>query len=634
MIRWKVFLPVVALVILVSWLVVWRLDFWVRKGLEDAISAATGTKTDISGLRITFKNSSLVIRRLEIASPTQEFKNAVEFGDIVINFQFLPLLEKRVVIDEFSIRGIDWGTTRKTSGFLPPKPKSKEPSVFSEWIDTAFAEVKQEFNDLPVAKLVDFQVPTNPQEILGLLDLQSEKAFKEAVVKFQESQGVWTKKVRELRDVSEYERFIKQARALTKNLPQDPQEILKRVEESQRILKFFEEQKEEAESLVKGVRDEFKNLSTVYQDAVGAIQADYEKARSLVSLDQFKVDNLSRLIFGQHWVDRLEMVLKYQAKLREIQAKLKAEEDEEVRVQPRAKGRDIVFITKKRLPSFVLANSEFSVEGLVREQAGRLSQRYEAKIEDLNSDPKLWGKPTRVHLGGQFKEALISRADVDLFWDYTKEKAVDRYTASVQRLKAEQWPVGIPNVFPLKIESGFANVKTNLEFDGSDMKWINRMEFSNVKWDLKEVPRIGFIIRTLSDVISRIQSFELEIELRRAEKKFAFRVRSNLDDLFRDSIEQEIRGTLAEFQKKLKAEIEKKVQAYQDQAMKELKKYQNLVQDQAENRLSKVLDYQKEVEKQIKDLQNKAKKQAESKVKDAIKKPLKNLKVPKLKSPL
>jgi len=634
MIRWKVFLPVLGLVILVSWIMVWCLDTWVKQGLQNAISSMTGTKTDIRDLKISLMNSSMKIRKLEIASAKDHYKNLLEFADIVVDFQFLPLLEKKVIVDEFSVRGIDWGTKRRTSGYLPPQPKPKHPSAMSVWMDEAFNEVEGEFAKMPVAQLMDFQVPENPKEVLALLDLQSEKAFKESVVQFQESQGKWKAKIKDLRDISEYERIIKEIRTLGAGVPNNPQEILERVQTIKQTLEFVEQQKNEVEGLAKDVNQEWKNLNHVYENAVSAIQSDYDKAKGLVSLDQFKVENLSRLLFGPAVLDYYRQALHLQAELRRVQTVLVDNKDPEVEIKPRAKGRDIIFVRGKKLPGFVLAKSDFSVEGLNHETTSRLSQRYEVKLADINSAPRLWGRPTKVDIAGQFREGIFARADLNFLWDYTTDLPKDRYKASVQKLKANDWTVGIPKIYPLKMESALANVETDLNFIGDDMKWSNRIEFSDVVWNFKEVPKLGFFSRILSDVFQRVKAFQLEIELKRVAKKLDFEVRSNLDNLLRSSIEAEIKERLVAFQAKLKAEIERRVDETRQKALQELKKYRTEIEGDLNNRLAKLTSYQKEGEAKIKELENKAKAQAQDKVKKELQKQvggkLKGIKLPGL----
>ena len=632
MIRWKVFLRVVGTLILVSWIFVWCLDGLVKRGIEDAISAMTGTKTDIRDLKISLFNSSMKIRKIEIASAKDNFKNLLEVADLVVDFRFLPLLEKKVIVDEFSVRGIDWGTKRRTSGYLPPPSKPKTPSVFSGWVDEAFDQVEGEFAKMPVAQLMDFEVPENPKEVLALFELQSEKAFKDSVVQFQESQGKWKTKIRDLKDVSEYERIINEIRTLSAGVPNDPREILSRVQNIQKAIKLIDQQKSEVEDLAKDVSQESKALNHVYENAVSAIQADYEKAKNLVSLDQFKVENLSRLLFGPAVFSYYRQALRMQSELRRVQSVLVDTKDPEVEVKLRAKGRDIIFVRGNRMPGFVLAKSEFSVEGLNHETAARLSQRYQVKLADINSAPRLWGRPTKVEASGQFREGLFSSANLDFIWDYTKEIPKDFYQVSVQKLKAKDWVVGIPKVYPIKIGSALTNIKTDLSFVGDEMKWSNRIEFSDVVWDFKEVPKVGFFSRVLSDVFQRVKDFNLEIELKRVSKKFDFNVRSNLDNLLKGAIEAEIKERLAAFQAKLRAEIDRRVDGTRQKALLELKKYRSEIGGNLEDRLAQLVAYRKEGEAKIRELENRAKGEAEKKVKAGVEKQLGD-KLKKLKLP-
>lgn len=634
MIRFKVFLPVLILTILIGWFFVYRLDAWLEKAIEDGVSSITNTKTEIQSLKLSFQNSSLVIRGLKIASPKDEFKNLVEFADIVIDFQSLPLLEKRFVIDDFSIRGIAWNTPRKTSGWLPPKPKKDEPSWISEQIDKAFGKIKEEFQELPVAKLADFRIPQNPQEVLSALDLESEKAFRESAIKFQESRTKWENEIRELRDISEYRRFSKNVENLTKALPPDPKEILKRVETAKEAIEFFKTEKTKAQNLFEDLKAEGQNLKETYAAAVRAIDSDFERARALVSLDQFNIDNLSRLLFGAHWVNDAERVLYYHAVLREKLEILK-DEGESVEVRQRARGRDIIFVVPQKKPGFVLANSEFTVTGLESEEAKRLSQTYQLHLQHINSAPKLYGKPTEIHMLGKFKEAPISLAAIDLFWDYTKDIPRDRYTAKLERIAVKNWPVGVPKILPLKMQSGFANSKSDLEFIGSEMRWTNSIQFSNVNWDFREVPKIGFIVPALVDTLEQVRNFYLEIELKKRDSGLEFIVRSDLDRRLKEAISNVIDEKFQEFQAKLRASLEAQVERYKDEAQKQLALYQKEVLGRVEEQLTLANKYQKQAEDKLKELQKRAGQAASEQLKDRAKDKMEDLKkdLPKIKNP-
>lgn len=637
MIRWKVFLPAVVMSALVVWFAIYRLDSWLKHQIENTVSAVTGTRTNISSLNLSLRKSRLQIERLQIASAKEEFQNAVDFSEIVIDFQSLPLLEKRFVIDDFSIKGIDWKTPRKTSGFLPEEKKDEKPSWFSEWADEAFDSLKKEMNELPVAKLGDFRIPSNAKEVLGQLNLESEKAFKESLIEIQRARTDWTDKLKALQDVSEYKEFYGQVKQATENLPQDPQAILDRVQTLKRVVEFFRGQQEKAGNLYGDIKQEYHNLEGMYDRATGAISKDYNRARSLVSLDQFNLENLSKVMFGPQWFDRAEQVFHYHSMIRHWAETLKTPAKEGVEIRQRAKGRDIIFITPKKKPSFVLAKSEFSVSGFEKKELGEVSQTYALKIDNLNSNPRLTGKPTSVDVEARFRNWVVGAFDLNLFWDYTSETPKDSYTLSADSIQASHWPVGIPKVFPIKIEKGVAKSKSQLQFTGDHMSWINRIDFRNVDWSLREVPQVGLLLPTLSELFKNIHSFFLEFELSRKNGVFGFAVRSDLDNKMSDSIQSIIQAKWKEFQEKLKRELDEKIQIVRQEAQKELQEFRNQAVAEVEKKLELAKQYQSEAENKIKDLERKAKELAENKAKSEVQKQIDNIKKdlpkPKIKLP-
>lgn len=628
-IRWKVFLPVLGIFLLTSWVVIYKIDTWLKDWLESGISAVTETKTDISRLHLSFANSSLKIGRLEIASKTDEFKNAVEFEEIVIDFQTLPLLRKRFVIDDFSILGIQWGTNRKTSGWIPKPPPPKKPSWFAQMSNKAFTSLKKEFDATPAGKLLDFKIPTNPKDIVETLDLQSVDKYKDTVVLAQNLRSKWNAKIKELRNVDEYKTWIEQARQQAQNVPQSPEEILKRIEFIKGTIDTFDREVKRVESLVEDVKTDAAHIQDDFKAALDAVSADYNRAKDLVSLDQLKVDNLSRLLFGAHWVSKAEEVLRYHQMLR--QALAKTDKDQNVQVQQRAKGRDIVFIVPKKQPSFVLAHSAFTVKAIEKGQRNLVTQTYELKLEDVNSSPRLYGKPTSVDVKAQFKNALIGEAVFNGFWDYTKDDPTDIYKVAVNRIKADSWPVGIPKVFPIKLASGLADSSSELRFDGPDMKWVTKVNFSDVSWDLSEVTRTGVILPVLEKVFSKIKNFYLTMEFKIVKDEMVYDVGSDLDDVIQRAISEVIAEKMKEFQQRLHQEIERRVAQVKEQALKEMNGFQKEVQGRIDSSVQELNKYKSEANGLIDSLKKKAAGAATDELKKNIPKvdnPFKNFKKP------
>jgi uncharacterized protein (TIGR03545 family) len=611
--RLKVFIPVLLVVILSLVISALFIDTWVKRWIENGISSITETKTDISDLKLSFSHSSLRIRRLQIASQKEEYKNAVEFENIVVDFQTLPLLKKRFVIDEFSIEGIQWGTPRKTSGKLPPRIKSSEPSYFSELKNSAFAALRKEFDEMPVSKLSDFKIPTDPREIVNSLNLKSTEAYKIVIGHAEELRAKWPEKFRDLKNTAEIEKQMGEARRLVENPPQNPQEILQRITEVKKTMEFLEAEKKRASDLFSEIKTDTNKIQTDYEVASKALQEDFNRAKQVISLDELNIGNISRLLFGAEWLAHAEQILRYHQILRNVLAKT---DNEEVQVRQRDHGRDIVFIVPKKQPSFVLAKSDFSVKTLENGEKNLVTQVYQLKLRDINSSPKLYGKPTSVDFKGEFKNAKVGEVDLDLFWDYTKELATDKYKVAAKRIAAEMWPMGIPVYLPLRLEKGLADASSEISFTGDDMRWTSRVQFSEVIWNFADAPKQSLVFDLLREIFLHIKNFHLDLELASTGGKFEFNVKSDLDSIVQSALTQVIEKRLNEFKARLKLEIENRQEGLQKEARKSMDLYKSEVENRAQGYLNQITGYENEVNK----LEEQLKKKAQGGLQEKLKK--------------
>lgn len=614
--RLKVFLPFLLLVALASFIFIYRIDGWVRDGLEDAISLVSGTKTDIHSLRLSFRESSLHIKRLEIASSEQEFQNLIEFEDIRVDFQFLPILKKRAVIDEFSIRGVKWGTERTTSGKLPPRVKSKEPSWFSELSNAAVIEAKKEFQKMPVHQLTDFRIPDSPREALDRLELKSEEAYKKVAVSAQELRGSWTGRVQDLKDVSRYENWIREARQLLKVTPNDAQSLLTAAETVQKTIRLFEDERARVASLVTKVETDFNTLQALTKTAADALQSDYDRARKMVSFEDLSLKNMSKLLFGERWLHRVDEVLRYRELLRRLIAAGSSEDG--IQVRPRAQGRDIVFITPRKEPDFILAQSEFSVEGIEGGDRRNVNQVYKLKLEHLNSAPKLYGKPSRVLLEASLRDFLFQRAAFEGFWDYTQPIAKDRYELKVERLKTKDWFMGIPKIFPLKLSSGEATVVTDLQFTGDDFSWKSQVAFKDTIWDTSEIPKVGLLIQLLEETFASISQFRVTFQMGQKASQMDYSISSDLDQIVQASLERSLQKRVQEFEERLKRELNLQIARAEERALQEVDGFKAEALDQVA-RVRQTLDsYVNEASSVERQLKAKAEHLAKQKVQQEL----------------
>lgn len=97
----------------------------IKKGIQLVCENIFEAKCDIESVDFKFLDSSLRIKKLEIANKDDVMKNLVDIGSIAIDFDLKQLLRKRFVADELSMLDVNSGTERKYSGELPPKKAKK-----------------------------------------------------------------------------------------------------------------------------------------------------------------------------------------------------------------------------------------------------------------------------------------------------------------------------------------------------------------------------------------------------------------------------------------------------------------------------------------------------------------------------
>ena len=97
----------------------------VKKGITYACETIFEAKCDIQSVDFKLLDSSLKIKKIEIANKNDYMKNLIDIGSVTLDFDLGQLLRKRFVADELSVLDVDTGTDRKTSGELPPKKSKK-----------------------------------------------------------------------------------------------------------------------------------------------------------------------------------------------------------------------------------------------------------------------------------------------------------------------------------------------------------------------------------------------------------------------------------------------------------------------------------------------------------------------------
>ena len=113
--RWKAIAPLLVLLIGLGVLVAIFAEPIARSTTEEAGTELLGTEVDVGKLDLLPRQTSVELGALQVADPFDPRRNLVEAERILVKLNPEALAEKKVVIDNFVLHGMRFGTTRKTA---------------------------------------------------------------------------------------------------------------------------------------------------------------------------------------------------------------------------------------------------------------------------------------------------------------------------------------------------------------------------------------------------------------------------------------------------------------------------------------------------------------------------------------
>src|SRR5436190_15329609 len=164
-IRWKAVIPTAIFLALLTIFIVFFLDSVIKWTLIKAGQAVFGAKVEIAFLDLRLSDSSLRIRGMQVADRALPMQNLFQFDEATFDARSLPLLEKKIVIDDATLAGLKFGAPRKTSGALAWR--DRRPGFVGKAVDRLWSQVEtvslDKFGD--AKKFYDPKTVVNPNEL-------------------------------------------------------------------------------------------------------------------------------------------------------------------------------------------------------------------------------------------------------------------------------------------------------------------------------------------------------------------------------------------------------------------------------------------------------------------------------------
>lgn len=543
------------------------LDSTVKKMLISMGEEIFQSVVEIKKVDVQLMKSKIEMQGLQIADKNSEFKNLFESEKIIFDYQFVPLLKKKVIIDNIELMGFATGTKRAKSGKLPPKrikeitekneKARKENKLFDGISKKARDKAKNEIKKLPVTKVVDKTVNLKDKKIEDIIkkeDLESYKIIMQTKFTVEESRKTIENKINSLKIEKRFEE-IKQKADGFKSVKVSGVSDIPAAQEKLKELDFIKNEvnsiKNEVD-LIKYESNQFVKYTMSIPDGIRAAKdKDIQGIMAKMDIDILNAKDIETAIVGPIWksrIDKLFQVISFVNKYMPPGKKAKKKGYYEV---VRKKGTDFQFVADQ--PSFWIKNIRF----LKSDKTDGLG--ISGRITDLCFEQSLINKPCTAELSGKKgnKTILIS-IKIDRTIDIN-----DFYSIRALGFSTEEAGLNSMDYGNVKFVNGSVDANIRANMDEKKIKIEGNTEISGIKFDAADKQDILFAI------LSSVGSMKINISAIAVDPDFNISVTSDilnrLDAALKKVYGKKMQEAREEVEKKLNGIIKNEIEALDKQ---------------------------------------------------------------------
>ncbi|MEJ2237087.1 MAG: TIGR03545 family protein [Gemmatimonadales bacterium] len=594
--RWKAIVPLTIVLVLIG--VAWWLysDRLIEHSIEDFGADLVGARVDVEEADLSLAEGRLRIVGLAAANPNSPMRNLFEAREIVADIRTLPLLKKKLLIEQVSVRGVRFGTERTESGELddPSRQSGQLVRTISGWADRV---------RIPPLNLEGLNTVVNVAAIAA----ESLTTYRRAhsTIAFADSTRVeWEAQLLGLNPKP----LIDSAQALVNRLNNvNPLTlgvtgVTQLASSSRDMMSSLTSLTSRVTSLDSTVRGGMDQLLASVNGLADARQADYDYARGLLRLPSLDSPDLSAGLFGDMAVARLEPVLYW---VNQAGRYLPPGLDPRRRPgpkRPRRAGVTVKFPDRDGDPSFLVetADADLEIGG-----EGAAAGMYAGRITGLTSEPAILGEPLTAMI--ERTGAAVGPTDVrlGLVMDHTGPVIRDSGSVAVAGVSLPEFDIGGIDAH-LDLGQGASNLSLSRVGDSIAGTWVWRS--GDVRWTRgagsgEQGAGIGamaqdFLWQTLAD----IDDVEITVRFSGSPAGPSLRIGSNVGRAVAASLRRQLGDRIEQAQREVYAQVNRLVDPYVTEAQTKAETLQSEVADVVGVRLDEVTEVRAELERALRRL--------------------------------
>ncbi|MDD3729997.1 MAG: TIGR03545 family protein [Endomicrobiaceae bacterium] len=565
-IRLNFIIPTAIVIALITVFNVLFFDVLLKKAFIATGEMIFGAKVEVVSLKTSFTHLSLEMTGLKCADRNGYFKNLIDIDQIKFQAKFSPLLRKKIVIDEMSVTGLKWGTERKTSGKLPPKKekkfekKKKKDGMFSKFFEGAKNKATSEFNNLPaVDAFAKIEAQTKNFDVNSLIntaDLQSLNEINKLSAETEAKYNNYKTKISEYK----IEDKIEETKTLINDISKTKSFALSDISASAGKIEKLKENKKELENILKDLNNAKKDLTesvNFTKQIQTMINKDIDSLSSKVALPGLDTRNISRILFGQQWINRTDKIIYYMTLVKKYMPEKKAEKE----VKERQKGRDIIF-KQKLYPDLLI--SKINITGTTAKNSKTQGIDFSGFIKNISSSPDMIGSPVTLEIkGNNGSQSLL----VEGIFDYRGNASDNILKITLKGLSGSALNIPDNDYLPL-INTGNMNMYGTFSLKDNKFLCSADIKLDNIK---EKVIPDDTTMKYIVKITNSIKSFSVSAKAGVNDKNESeFNISSDIDKKISEAVSNLFASQIAEVKEKARSEINKMIQEKQKQLEEKL----------------------------------------------------------------
>ncbi|MEJ2639534.1 MAG: TIGR03545 family protein [Desulfosarcinaceae bacterium] len=558
-IRWPglIAFVVITLIITAAWH--FLADWMVKKTIETAGTRAVGAKVDVAKADLSLFPAGLTLEGFQVTNPDAPMTNAVEISRMGMDLELAQLIRHRVVVNLMQVEGMRFDTPRQTSGALPEKARARD----AEKKAPASETLKKGLQKMGCG---NFQLPSfekpDLKKLLAKEHLQSIELAQKLEADIKAEEAYWNKTLKELPDEKKLRTYEKKLKGL-KSKKTDLGSLLGKADDALTVQKEIEADLK----LIKAAQQRFekssRELEKRVRDLPKAPMADVRRLQSKYSLSADGLANLSQLLIGGQICDHWQTAWQWVQRLKPYIQNLGAGDEAEAAKPERGKGTYVRFTEKNPLPTFLVRQTKASVELPL----GKLS----GKIENLNSDPPLLGRPTTFNVLGRDLAAAKSLSLSGLLDLVTPGKPNSQAKLNLSGYKLKAVTLSKEKALPVTVESALADVGADFSFKDELIDTEVEMDLNKVKLATGAPSGDNAVQAALMDALADIHRFDLAASIKGQVDDYRMKVRSSLDRTLKDAVGSLVKKEAAKLSAQIEARVRQEAAAPLAQVKQEMK---------------------------------------------------------------